>query len=108
MATKQAIEARKKAALCTQCGAPAHFNAAIGKFHTLCSHHVAMNKVRREIWKNKNPESYAASRKKDLARRKNLRRVGKFRTKRTDNYLQWLFSELRRLRDLDAMGDVKQ
>lgn len=107
MATKRTAEARKKAALCTQCGAPAHFDAAKGKIQTLCSHHVAMNKVRREIWKAKNPESYAASRKKDLARRKNLRRIGRFNTKRTDNYLRWLFNELRRLRDLDAMGDVR-
>ncbi len=107
MPTNAAYKKRKDEGVCVWCGVEAYVDPSTLKKYTLCLTHLQASRDRNIAWRRDNPEKHLASKKRDLARRKALRQAGKFRTKRVDAYLQWLFGELRRLRELDAMRDVQ-
>ncbi len=107
MANNTTYRKRKLLGVCTICGGEPHVDPVTLKKRTLCEKHMIENRQRKKKWREENPEAWQASIKKDLARRRNERRKGMFRTKRADAYIQWLYGELKRLRDLDAWGDVR-
>jgi hypothetical protein len=91
-------EQRKQFGLCQRCYRDAYVNPKTGKRQTLCEFH------RRE-----QIDRYHATHRDPVVMRRKYRKwnASRGKTPRVHRFLQSLYAELDRLKELDAAGDVK-
>jgi len=93
---------------CVWCGGDCYVDPATLKKRVFCFNHLLLSRQTTSGWRKRNPDKRSAQIARQGIAKAERRRSGGTASRFVVDYLHWLYGELQRLRDLDAIGDVRK